>query len=551
MMEWIKGMFLTPNVAQSILLLSITIALGIWLGRIKIKGISLGITWILFVGIVLSHFGLIANKDIISFAKDFGLILFVYAIGLQVGPGFFESLKKGGLSLNLLATLIVVLGCVTAWIISIVTGESLKNMVGVLCGAVTNTPSLGAAGQTLKDAGLEDTLPLGYAVAYPLGVLGIIFTPMIVRAILRINVKKEEQAYKQGEQANTEKISIQITKENIDNHSVGEIVKQYQQSLVITRIRKCDGIIEHVHNDTKVHLNDVLRVVALKEEKENIINFLGKEIETNENEWDVDNGRLVSKRIVVTNKDLQGKKVGDLHIDNLYDVTLTTVNRAGVDLLCDRNIQLQMGDRVVVVGSEDKIKKVADMLGNSLKKLDIPNLVPIFLGIFLGIVVGLIPFKFPGIPQPVKLGLAGGPLIIAILIARYGPYYKVVTFTTTGANMMIREIGISLFLAAVGLSCGKEFVSTVVNGGYWWVLYGFIITVIPLLLVGMIARIFFHLPYFSICGLIAGSTTDPPALAFANASTETSLPATAYATVYPLSMFLRILSAQILIIMSL
>lgn len=544
-------MFLTPNVAQSILLLSITIALGIWLGRIKIKGISLGITWILFVGIVLSHFGLIANKDIISFAKDFGLILFVYAIGLQVGPGFFESLKKGGLSLNLLATLIVVLGCVTAWIISIVTGESLKNMVGVLCGAVTNTPSLGAAGQTLKDAGLEDTLPLGYAVAYPLGVLGIIFTPMIVRAILRINVKKEEQAYKQGEQANTEKISIQITKENIDNHSVGEIVKQYQQSLVITRIRKCDGIIEHVHNDTKVHLNDVLRVVALKEEKENIINFLGKEIETNENEWDVDNGRLVSKRIVVTNKDLQGKKVGDLHIDNLYDVTLTTVNRAGVDLLCDRNIQLQMGDRVVVVGSEDKIKKVADMLGNSLKKLDIPNLVPIFLGIFLGIVVGLIPFKFPGIPQPVKLGLAGGPLIIAILIARYGPYYKVVTFTTTGANMMIREIGISLFLAAVGLSCGKEFVSTVVNGGYWWVLYGFIITVIPLLLVGMIARIFFHLPYFSICGLIAGSTTDPPALAFANANTETSLPATAYATVYPLSMFLRILSAQILIIMSL
>ncbi|MCH3924505.1 MAG: putative transporter [Bacteroidales bacterium] len=550
-MEWIKGMFLTQNVAQSILLLSITIALGIWLGRIKIKGISLGITWILFVGIVLSHFGLIANKDIISFAKDFGLILFVYAIGLQVGPGFFESLKKGGLSLNLLATLIVVLGCVTAWIISIVTGESLKNMVGVLCGAVTNTPSLGAAGQTLKDSGLEDTLPLGYAVAYPLGVIGIIFTPMIVRAILRINVKKEEQAYKQGEQANTEKISIQITKENIDNHSVGEIVKQYQQSLVITRIRKCDGIIEHVHNDTKVHLNDVLRVVALKEEKENIIDFLGKEIETNENEWDVDNGRLVSKRIVVTNKELQGKKVGDLHIDNLYDVTLTTVNRAGVDLLCDRNIQLQMGDRVVVVGSEDKIKKVADMLGNSLKKLDIPNLVPIFLGIFLGIVVGLIPFKFPGIPQPVKLGLAGGPLIIAILIARYGPYYKVVTFTTTGANMMIREIGISLFLAAVGLSCGKEFVSTVVNGGYWWVLYGFIITVIPLLLVGMIARIFFHLPYFSICGLIAGSTTDPPALAFANASTETSLPATAYATVYPLSMFLRILSAQILIIMSL
>lgn len=544
-------MFLTQNVAQSILLLSITIALGIWLGRIKIKGISLGITWILFVGIVLSHFGLIANKDIISFAKDFGLILFVYAIGLQVGPGFFESLKKGGLSLNLLATLIVVLGCVTAWVISIVTGESLKNMVGVLCGAVTNTPSLGAAGQTLKDSGLEDTLPLGYAVAYPLGVIGIIFTPMIVRAILRINVKKEEQAYKQGEQENTEKISIQITKENIDNHSVGEIVKQYQQSLVITRIRKCDGIIEHVHNDTKVHLNDVLRVVALKEEKENIIDFLGKEIETNENEWDVDNGRLVSKRIVVTNKELQGKKVGDLHIDNLYDVTLTTVNRAGVDLLCDRNIQLQMGDRVVVVGSEDKIKKVADMLGNSLKKLDIPNLVPIFLGIFLGIVVGLIPFKFPGIPQPVKLGLAGGPLIIAILIARYGPYYKVVTFTTTGANMMIREIGISLFLAAVGLSCGKEFVSTVVNGGYWWVLYGFIITVIPLLLVGMIARIFFHLPYFSICGLIAGSTTDPPALAFANANTETSLPATAYATVYPLSMFLRILSAQILIIMSL
>jgi putative transport protein len=461
-------------------------------------------------------------------------------------------LKKGGLSLNLLATLVVVLGCVTAWVISIITGESLTNMVGVLCGAVTNTPSLGAAGQTLKDAGKPDTLALGYAVAYPLGVLGIIFTPMIVKALCHINVKQEEQEFKKNSnKENTEKISVEIINDSLNNLTINEITKKYNKPLVITRVRKQEGVIEHVHKDTRVHLNDVLRVVALKDNRQEVISFLGKEVATNENEWDVDNGRLVSKRIVVTNKELQSRRVGDLHIDNLYDVTLTTVNRSGVDLLCDNNIQLQMGDRVVVVGSEEKIKKVADFLGNSLRKLDIPNLIPIFLGIFLGIIVGLIPIKFPGIPQPVKLGLAGGPLIVAILIARYGPYYKVITFTTTSANMMIREIGISLFLAAVGLSCGKEFVSTVVNGGYMWVLYGLIITVLPIFITSLVGRLFFHLPYYSIVGLIAGSHTDPPALAFANENSETSLPATAYATVYPLSMFLRILSAQILIIMTL
>lgn len=552
-MNWLADVFLTQNVAQSVLLLAITIALGLYLGKFKVKGISLGITWILFVGIILSHFGFIANPQIMSFVKDFGLILFVYAIGLQVGPSFFSSLKQGGLQLNLLSLLIVVLGCITAVVIGVVTNTDLATMVGIMTGAVTNTPALGAAQQTLTDAGQNSSfLSSAYAVAYPLAVLSIIFAPMIVKMVCRIDVRKEEKETQDTNNvSNTSSLSIKVTNQGIDGKSIEYLHSIYKAPFVFSRIKHQDGTLERASKDSIVKVGDLIRVVTLKEHEQTMILLLGERLNTAEIEWDEEDGKLESQRVVVTKQEMQGKTLGQLHIGTLYNVTISRVKRGGTDLVATPNLQLQLGDRVLMVGSEDNIKKAADLLGNSLKRLEVPNLIPIFTGIFLGVLVGLIPLKFPGIPQPVKLGLAGGSLIVAILISRFGPLYKVVTYTTTSANMMVRDIGISLFLAAVGLSAGQGFVETILNGGYWWVLYGLIITVLPIIIVSFIARLVMHLPYNTIVGLVAGAHTDPPALAFANESTETNQPAVAYATVYPLTMFLRIFSAQLLILFAL
>lgn len=552
-MDWLKNLFLTQNVAQAVLLLAITIALGLYLGKFKIKGISLGITWILFVGIILSHFGLIADAKIMSFVKDFGLILFVYAIGLQVGPSFFSSIRKGGTKLNLLALLIVVLGCVSAVVIGLVTNTDLATMTGIMTGAVTNTPSLGAAQQTLADAGEKsDFLSSAYAVAYPLGVLSIIFVPMLVRWLCHIDVKKEEKQLQSSEGvSNPSSLSIKVTNSGLDGKTIEKLHSIYKTPFVISRIKHTDGVLERAVKDSVIHVGDILRLVTLKEHEQEIILLMGEKLNTEEIEWDVDKGRLESKRIVVTKKEMQGKTLGELHLGSLYDVTVVRVKRGGTELVATASLQLQLGDRVIMVGSEDNIQKASQVLGNSLKRLEVPNLIPIFMGIFLGVIVGLLPIKFPGIPQPVKLGLAGGSLIVAILISRFGPLYKVVTYTTTSANMMVRDIGISLFLAAVGLTAGADFVQTIVSGGYWWVVYGLIITVVPIFIVSMIARLVFKMPYYTIVGMVAGSHTDPPALAFANESSETNQPAVAYATVYPLSMFLRIFAAQLLILFSL
>ncbi|MBQ9254417.1 MAG: putative transporter [Bacteroidales bacterium] len=552
-MDWLKNLFLTQNVAQAVLLLAITIALGLYLGKFKIKGISLGITWILFVGIILSHFGLIADAKIMSFVKDFGLILFVYAIGLQVGPSFFSSIRKGGTKLIFLALLIVVLGCVSAVVIGLVTNTDLATMTGIMTGAVTNTPSLGAAQQTLADAGEKsDFLSSAYAVAYPLGVLSIIFVPMLVRGLCHIDVKKEEKQLQSSEDvSNPSSLSIKVTNSGLDGKSIEKLHSIYKTPFVISRIKHTDGVLERAVKDSVIHVGDILRLVTLKEHEQEIILLMGEKLNTEEIGWDVDKGRLEAKRIVVTKKEMQGKTLGELHLGSLYDVTVVRVKRGGTELVATASLQLQLGDRVIMVGSEDNIQKASQVLGNSLKRLEVPNLIPIFMGIFLGVIVGLLPIKFPGIPQPVKLGLAGGSLIVAILISRFGPLYKVVTYTTTSANMMVRDIGISLFLAAVGLTAGADFVQTIVSGGYWWVVYGLIITVVPIFIVSMIARLVFKMPYYTIVGMVAGSHTDPPALAFANESSETNLPAVAYATVYPLSMFLRIFAAQLLILFSL
>ena len=553
-MQWFIDLFTSSSVAHSIMLLAITIALGIQLGKLKIANISFGIAWILFVGIALSHFGLRVDEEVLHFTKEFGLILFVYSIGLQVGPGFFSSLKKGGFKLNMLAAMIVLLGVVTTYVIHLITGTDLATMVGVLSGAVTNTPGLGAAQQTFNDIYKthNPSIASGYAVAYPLGVIGIIISPMIIKFFCKIKLEKEAiRDQEESSENTTKRLSIRIKNQGVDGHSIEEIIKILGKNVIISRIKRSNNSVEIATNNTLIYVNDTLRIITEASNVNAVVMFLGEECNVDEQQWEGEKKNLVSRRIVVTKPNLNGEKIGNLKIRSLYGVSITRINRSGIELIATFDLKLQMGDRVTVVGSEESIAKVADLLGNSMNRLNHPNLIPIFLGVFLGIIVGSIPFAFPGLPQPVKLGLAGGPLIIAILMGRYGPYYKMVTFTTTSANMMIREIGISLFLAAVGLGAGENFINTILDGGYMWVIYGLIITILPLLLVGLFARLKFKMDYYTLLGLLSGSMTDPPALAFANSVSPNDSPAVAYATVYPLTMFLRVLTAQILIIMSL
>lgn len=552
-MEWIYKLLFEDGVAHAILLLALCIGLGHQLGKLKIAKVSLGITWILFVGIIFSHFGLTINHEVLHFVKEFGLILFVYSIGLQVGPGFFESFKSGGIKLNLLATGIVVLGVVTTYIIHLISGESLVTLSGVLAGATTNTPSLGAAQQTYSDiVGSQDsTIALGYAVAYPLGVVGVILVMLLIKNVFKVDIQKEEEQTQQHQAPQTLRLNVLVENQGVVGKKIRDVVSNFKTTLVVSRIKHANGDIEIATDDTILQKGDILRLITTQEDEKAIVMLLGKEHELPSTEWDTSKHDLVSRKVVVTKPELNGKTIGSLNIRALYGVNITRINRSGIELIANRNLTLQMGDRVTLVGSIERIEKVSEILGNSLKRLEIPNLIPIFLGIVLGIVLGSIPIAFPGLPQSVKLGLAGGPLIVAILMGRFGPHYKIVTFTTTSANMMIREIGISLFLAAVGLSAGKDFVASIINGGYMWLLYGVIITLVPTLIIGLIARIKFKMDYLTICGLLSGSTTNPPALAFANSQSQHSTPSVVYATVYPLTMFLRVLSIQILLIVGL
>lgn len=553
-MSWLYDLVFGTSVASSIILVAFTITVGIILGKVKIFGISLGITWILFVGIVLGHFGLEINPLISSFVKDFGLILFVYSIGLQLGPGFFSSLKQGGLRLNLLAVAAVVLSVGVTYVIHLATNEDLSTMVGVMSGAVTNTPALGAAEQTFADSGLEseNNIASAYAVAYPLGVLGIILVPYLIKVICKIKPENEITKQEQ-EQANNQmaKFNVLIENQGVIGKHLSEVTRNFKTMVVVSRVRHADGTVEVANDSTVLQKGDTLRLVTNKDNEEAVCILIGKKVQMCEQDWDTPNHTLVTRRAVVTKAELNGKKIGSLNIRTMYKVTITRINRNGIDLIAEKDLILQTGDRVTLVGEESNVEKVTSMLGNSMKRLNSPNLIPIFLGIVLGIVLGSIPIAFPFLPQSVKLGLAGGPLIVAILMGRFGPYYKIVTFTTTSANMMVREIGISLFLAAVGLSAGENFFSSIASGGYVWIVYGLLITIVPLLLVGLFARMKMKMDYFTLCGLLAGSTTDPPALAFANEQSPNDAPSVAYASVYPLTMFLRVLSAQVLMIIAL
>ena len=548
-MEWLIDLLTKESIAHTLLLYSFVISLGVLLGKIKIGSVSLGVTFVLFVGIAVGHFGFTVEAEILHFIKEFGLILFIFSIGLQVGPGFFSSFKKDGSLLNLLAFGIVLLGIVvTLAIYYIANGRiALPMAVGILSGAVTNTPGLGAAQEALRQIGNDTDIAVGYAVAYPLGVIGTLLTFLLLRAVFRIKLDKENEAaaLNEGGTDKPQRLSIKITNQSICGKTLSECKGIIGRKFVISRLLH-NGKTIIPTSDTVFEKDDTILVISSEHDFEAIVAFFG---ETTEMEWETQNTQLVSRRIVITQNNINGKTIGDLHLRTLYGINITRVNRSGIDLLGRPDLVLQVGDRVMVVGELDAIKKVEPLLGNTLKRLNEPHIITIFFGILVGILAGSIPVYFPGMPMPAKLGLAGGPLIIAILLGRFGYKIKLITYTTQSANLMLREIGICLFLASVGISSGSKFLDTVVSGdGLLWIGCGFLITFLPIFIIGIIGRLCFKLNYFTLIGMIAGSTTNPPALAYSGSIATNDQPAVAYSTVYPLTMFLRIISAQILIL---
>lgn len=552
-MNWFSSLFFGTGIAHSIFVLAIAIAAGIFLGsRLKFKGITLGVTWILFCAIACSHFGMTLDPLVESFAKDLGLILFVYSIGLQVGPSFFSSFGKGGLRLNMLAAGLVLLGCLTAYIIHLASGVDIATMTGVLFGAVTNTPGLGAAQQTFQDlTGMANpNIASGYAMAYPLGVVGVIFALLLIRWIFRIKLDKEEEQVKaeKGEERQVEHIDLKLTNPQVEGIRVRDLTLLTHITILVSRLLDKDGNEFMPDANTILHVGDRVRFVT-DSINERTVMLLGEQVEV---KWDAEekNVHLVSQHIVVTKPKINGKKISDLKVREAFNITITRIRRAGIELLATPDLILQLGDRLTVVGEAEAVSKIASAFGNSAKKLDAPNLASLFFGILLGVILGSLPLALPGLSQPFKLGLAGGSLIVAILMGAFGTRYRLVTYTTTSANLMIREIGISLFLAAVGFGAGKTFIPTLVGGGYVWIGYGVLITLIPVLIIGVIGRQCLKLDYFTLMGLLTGSMTNPPALAYATSqSSANDRAAVAYSTVYPLTMFLRVLTGQLMILL--
>lgn len=558
-MDWLINLFTTTDsVAHIVLLYAVVIAIGVYLGKIKVGGISIGVTFVLFAGIAAGHIGFTAPANILSFLQEFGLILFVFMIGLQVGPGFFESFRKGGITLNLLSTVMVLLNVgvmFACYYIFFDTSDpkNLPMMVGTLYGAVTNTPGLGAANETLYSIFSKGEVPQiasGYACAYPLGVLGIIGATIAIKYIFGIKLDKEEEELTKEEEENDSVkphfMDIEVTNSYLEGKTLAQVHNFLNRDFVCSRILH-EGHVSIPNGSTVFHIGDKLFVVCAENDAEAIIAFIGPVINI---DWKKQDEPMVSKRILVTRSAINGKTLGQMHFSSAYGVNVTRVTRQGMDLFASPSLSLQVGDRIMVVGPEDAVNRVAAVMGNSIKRLDAPNIATIFVGIFIGILFGSIPIALPGIPVPIKLGIAGGPLIIAILIGRYGYKVHLVTYTTTSANMMLREIGLMMFLASVGIKAGDGFLETVIQGdGLKYVYTGFFITIIPIFIIGIIARKKYKFNYFTIMGMIAGTYTDPPALAYANSICSKEAPAVGYSTVYPLSMFLRIFTAQIIVLL--
>jgi putative transport protein len=559
-LDWLINLFTdTESVAHIALLFSVVIAAGVLLGKVKVGGISLGVTFVLFMGILAGHIGFTAPLPILTFIQDFGLILFVFCIGLQVGPGFFDSFQKGGLKLNVLSTAMILLDVAVMFacyylFFDTSNPNNLPMMVGTLYGAVTNTPGLGAANEALHSVFANGNIPQiasGYACAYPLGVLGIIGATILIRYICKISLSKEEEELEAEEAQNPHakpyQMHLRVENSYIAGRNLKEISEFLGRDLVVSRILH-EGSVSTPNRDTIFNIGDEVNIVCAESDAEPIQAFIGPVIS---NKWEYEDATspMVSRRIVVTNSSMNGKTLGKMHFSSVYGVNVTRITRQGMDIFASRNHHFHIGDRILVVGPEENVNRVTEMMGNSVKRLDAPNIATIFIGILIGIIFGSLPIAIPGMPVPLKLGIAGGPLIIAILIGRFGYRMKLVTYTTTSANMMLREIGLALFLACVGIKAGAGFWETVVQGdGLKYVGTGFLITIIPILIIGPIARLKFKFNYFTIMGMIAGTYTDPPALAYANQSCSKEAPAVGYSTVYPLSMFLRIFTAQIIVL---
>lgn len=560
-MDWLLELFEPNNLSlpSTIILYSVVIFTGIYLGKIKIFGVSLGVTFVLFVGLLLGHFGYTTSPEVLNFLRDFGLILFIFSIGMQVGPGFFSSFKEGGIRMNLLALLGISLNVAVMLAIYYIQGgaegsTSISQMVGIMQGAVTNTPGLGAAQQTflqvVPDGGnVSQQMSMGYAAAYPLGVIGIILTMILIKVIFKIDNAKET-AELEAESNNSElaphMMTLRVTNDLIDGLNMLKLHTLISADYVVSRIEQPDGHVIIPTSKTEVHLGDLCLIVCQAQDEEIFNRFIGPSVEK---KWEMEQGPVVSRRVLVTRTEYNGVKLGSLHLHDGYQLNVTRVNRAGMDLVASPGLRLQMGDRLTVVGKLTDIDNLAAKLGNSIKRLNEPNLITMFIGIFLGIVVGCIPLQFPGMTVPMKLGLAGGPLIVAILLSAYGHKIHLVTYTNSSANLLLRELGICLFLASVGIAAGKNFAATVFTPeGATWVLYGFAITMIPLLVMGIVARAKYKMNYFTICGMISGSYTDPPALAYGNKIANNDAPAVSYSTVYPLTMFMRVVAAQLVIL---
>lgn len=551
-MDWLRNLITEPSIAQAVIFYGLVIALGIWFGKIKLFGVSLGITWVLFIGVLASYFGVVVNKEIKDFIKEFGLILFVYSIGLQVGPGFFASLKKNALGNNLLASLVVITGIVVTLLLYFLSDFHISVMTGVMSGAVTNTPGLAAAQSAAKDlhsVNTPDFMALAYAVTYPFGVFGIILTLLILKKFFRVDIQTEQELHRKLNAIRSKRLvtaHLKLENRQLIGKPLRKVFSFLKEPVVVSRIYHQGEVITPTP-DLQLAEDDVMLVVASKHEMEKLKLLIGSTSEMNLKAQPKSN--LISRTIVVTRKNVTHKRLGDIPELHQQDFTLTRLNRAGVEMVPHGGIMLQLADTINVVGTEEGVKIASDAIGNSLKRLEVPDLAPIFIGIVMGVILGSIPFYLPGMPVPVKIGMAAGPLIIALILSRYGNKIYLNNYTTNSANLMIRELGITLFLASVGLGSGANLSTAFADGSGWhWMWMGVIITVFPLLLVGIIAHKFFRKTYFEICGLLAGASTDPPALAFALKMAGNDIPSATYATIYPLTMILRILGAQLLIV---
>ena len=554
-MNWLQEAFLEPTMVQAVIIISLVSALGLYLGRIKIFGISLGITFVFFAGIFAGHLGIVVNKDMLYFAQSFGLILFVYALGLQVGPGFFSSLKKGGVAMNMMGLGVILLGLIMTVSLHWVTGVSLSNMVGLLCGAVTNTPALGAAQQALLQIDPANTkgvtdMALACAVAYQLGVVGVILAIIILRALF---ADKKQKDLKEQRDTTTYVAEFHVSNPAIYEKSIKDVMKLTDKHFVISRVWR-NGKVSIPTSDTLLHEHDHLLIISVKSDVENIKVLFGEQENVDWNKADIDwnaiDSQLISRRIAVTRNRVNGVKLGSLRLRNLYGINITRVNRAGIDLLASPDLRLQIGDRLTIVGEANSVNTVGKILGDEIKRLNNPNLLAVFIGISLGMLLGALPITLPGMSTPVKLGIAGGPIIVGILMGAFGPRFHLTTYTTMSANLMLRQLGIIIYLAGLGIDSGVHFFETVFRAeGLLWIGLGFLLTIVPVLIVGFIASQFFKLDYAHNVGMLCGSMANPMALSYANTTVDGDEPSVSYATVYPLSMFIRVISAQLVLML--